>query len=201
MSNDTLKWYLPVFLLVYLFITFVLPSYRVHKQTGVNPFTFGKSDNAHDYIGRLMKALTGLLVAVVLLFSCWDEGYRYTAPVVFLEKTPVRVAGIVLLHFSLVWIIIAQYQMQQSWRIGIDENNRTKLVTSSVFGFSRNPVFLGMLSSLLGMFLVIPNALTLTILFVSYCLLQIQIRLEEAFLGSQHGAVYQAYREKVRRLL
>ncbi|MBB1284702.1 isoprenylcysteine carboxylmethyltransferase family protein [Flavisolibacter sp. BT320] len=201
MSNETLKWYLPVFLLVYLFITFVLPSYRVYKQTGINPFTFGKSDSAHDYIGRLMKAVTGLLVAVVLLFSCWEDGYRYTAPVVFLEKTPVRVAGIVLLQLSLVWIIIPQYQMQQSWRIGIDANNPTKLVTSGLFRFSRNPVFLGMLSSLLGMFLVIPNALTLAIFFVSYCLLQIQIRLEEAFLGSQHGAVYQAYRKRVPRFL
>lgn len=35
--NDFLKYYLPVFLIAYLLVTFVLPSIRVYKQTGINP--------------------------------------------------------------------------------------------------------------------------------------------------------------------
>ena len=66
--NEVLKYYLPVFLLTYLLITYVLPSVRVYKQTGINPVTFGKSDSAHDYIGSVMKVLTGLLSVAVLLF-------------------------------------------------------------------------------------------------------------------------------------
>ena len=34
------------------------------KQTGINPVTFGKTDNAHDYIGFVMKVL------IALLFRC-----------------------------------------------------------------------------------------------------------------------------------
>lgn len=201
MITETLKWYLPLFLFVYLFITFFLPSYLVYKRTGIKPVTFGKTDGAHDYIGRLMKAVTGLLVAVVLLFSLGDKGYCYAVPVDYLQQEWVQVAGLVLMHLSLPWIVVAQYQMRNAWRIGIDENNKTELVTGGVFRFSRNPIFLGMMLSILGIFLVIPNALTLVVLLVSYVLIQVQIRLEEAFLARQHGAVYTTYRTTVRRLV
>lgn len=196
-----LKVYLPLFLLLYLLVTFVVPSWRVYRRTGIHPVTFGKSDSAHDYIGRWMKGVTGLLAAVVLFFSFAGEGYAYALPIPYLETGWIRIAGLLLIHLSLGWIIVAQRQMSNSWRIGIDEQHRTELVTRGVFALSRNPVFLGMLVSVAGMFLVLPNLATLLVLVVSYVLIQIQIRLEEEFLGRQHGTVYQNYRLKVRRLL
>ncbi|HEY1021628.1 MAG TPA: isoprenylcysteine carboxylmethyltransferase family protein [Flavisolibacter sp.] len=201
MTTEILQGYLPLFLLLYLFFTFVLPSYRVYRQTGINPVTFGKSDTAHDYIGRLMKVVTGLLLAVVLLFSFGSKGYRYAVPVDYLQQGAVQTAGLVLMHLSLGWILVAQYQMRQAWRIGIDESHPTALVTAGVFRLSRNPVFLGMLLSLLGIFLVLPNALTLVVLVASYILIQVQIRLEEAYLLRQHGQAYAEYRSQVRRLV
>ena len=61
--------YLPAFILAYLLISFVVPSIRVYRQTGINPVTFGKSDNAHDYIGGVMKLITGILVLTVFFHS------------------------------------------------------------------------------------------------------------------------------------
>ena len=98
-------------------------------------------------------------------------------------------------------IIIAQYQMGQSWRIGIDEANKTELKQVGFFGLSRNPIFLGMLVSLLGIFLVLPNIVTAVCMVSSYLLIQIQVRLEEDFLLNQHGTAYSAYKNKVRRWL
>mgnify|MGYP001490612632 CR=1 FL=1 len=63
-----------------------------------------------------------------------------------------------------------------------------------VFRLSRNPIFLGMRLTLLGLFLVIPNAVTLAVLVLGNVLVQVQVRLEEAF-----GEVYARYREQVRR--
>jgi len=34
--------------LLYGGIVLVLPTYRVWKQTGINPLTFGNTDSAHD---------------------------------------------------------------------------------------------------------------------------------------------------------
>src|SRR5688500_19906136 len=105
---EVLKYYLPIFLIAYLLITFVLPSVRVYRQTGINPVTFGKSDNAHDYIGTVMKFLTALLVVVVLLFSLNTEAYKYLNPFVYLQKAWLTYAGLLLVHAVLVWIDIAQ---------------------------------------------------------------------------------------------
>ena len=132
---DFLKYYLPIFLLLYLLITFVIPSVRVYKQTGINPITFGKSDNAHDYIGLVMKVLTGLLVIAVLLFSFNTEVYNYLNPFEYLQREWLVYIGLFIVHAALIWIVIAQHHMKQSWRIGIDNKNKTALVTTGFLAF------------------------------------------------------------------
>lgn len=91
--------------------------------------------------------------------------------------------------------------MGNSWRIGIDEENRPALVSTGVFSLSRNPIFLGMIGTLLGIFLIAPNAFTLLICFLGFVLIQIQVRLEEEFLEKTHGADYDKFRRVVRRWL
>ena len=91
--------------------------------------------------------------------------------------------------------------MGTAWRIGIDTSNATDLVQSGVFRFSRNPIFVGIRMTLLGLFLVIPSAATLATLVLGDALTQIQVRLEEEFLAKTHGAVYEKYRRQVRRWL
>lgn len=195
------KIYLPIYLLIYLFIAFVLPTYRTFKKTGINPVTFGKSDNAHDYIGFLMKLLLALLFVVVLIFSFSERAYNYLVPVEYLEVNYLQITGLIIIHISLGWISVAQYQMGNSWRIGIDENNKTGLVTKGIFSLSRNPIFLGMIVSVLGVFFIIPNALTFFLTLTTYFIIQIQIRLEEEFLTKEHGSQYQEYKQKTKRLL
>lgn len=196
-----LKIYLPLYFVAYLLLSFVLPSWRTYRQTGINPVTFGKTDNAHDYIGLQMKVFTALLAVAILLYVFGAEAYRWLVPILYLAKPPVFWAGLVLMHLSLGWIMLAQYQMGQSWRIGIDEANTTELKREGLFGLSRNPIFLGMIVSLLGLFLVLPNILTAISIVAAWLLIQIQVRLEEEFLHRQHGAAYEQYKNAVRRWL
>jgi len=196
-----LKIYLPVYFGLYILLSFALPSWRVFKKTGINPITFGKTDNAHDYIGLQMKVFTALLAVTILFYSFYPVGYSYIMPLAFIIKPITFWVGMAFMHLSLLWIIIAQYQMGQSWRIGIDEANKTELKQVGFFGLSRNPIFLGMLVSLLGIFLVLPNIVTAVCMVSSYLLIQIQVRLEEDFLLNQHGTAYTAYKKKVRRWL
>lgn len=198
---DFLKYYLPLFLFAYLLITFVIPSVRVYNQTGINPVTFGKSDNAHDFIGVVMKVFTGLLVAAVLLFSFSPKAYSFLNPFEYLQKEWLVYTGLMIVHAALVWIVIAQHHMKQSWRIGIDDKNKTALVTTGLFSISRNPVFLGMILSTAGIFLILPNAITLLVTVTSYIVIQIQIRLEEEHLQKMHGSAYSEYKQKVKRLI
>ena len=118
-----------------------------------------------------------------------------------LERMETQIVGIALLFLSLGWTILAQIQMGNSWRIGIDQKQKTNLVRSGVFGVSRNPIFLGMIITLFGLFLVLPNAVTLLIFVLGFVLIQIQVRLEEEFLMNTHKVDYEKYRRDVRRWL
>ena len=70
-----------------------------------------------------------------------------------------------------------------------------------MYRISRNPIFLGMRATLLGFFLALPNAVTLAIVVLGEALIQIQVRLEEEFLGAKHGARYAEYQRRTRRWL
>lgn len=197
-----LKMYLPFFFVGFIVLVFVVPSVRVYRQTGINPFRFAtKHDNAHDYIGASMKVFIGLLLAAVFLFSFSDNIYQYLVPITYMETDSLKITGLVLGHLSLVLIIIAQHNMRQSWRIGIDYENKTQLITHGFFSVSRNPIFLSLLAGLVGIFLVLPNALTFAVLLAAYVVLNITMRLEEEFLQKQHGEAYVRYKQKVRRLI
>jgi protein-S-isoprenylcysteine O-methyltransferase Ste14 len=195
------KYFLVVWLVVYFAVAFVLPSYRVWKRTGVNPVTFGGTDNAHDYIGKLFKIVMAGLALVVFVFAFAPKIYTFLLPVVWLENQIIQFAGIALLLISLGWTVSAQIQMGNSWRIGIDEEKQTALVQAGLFRFSCNPIFLGMIISLLRFFLTIPNTLTVLLLVLGFILIQIQVRLEEEFLFGLHGEKYNEYRRSVRRWL
>jgi protein-S-isoprenylcysteine O-methyltransferase Ste14 len=125
----------------------------------------------------------------------------YLVPILYLETQVIKIIGLILLHLSLFWTIAAQFQMQKSWRIGIDEVHKTDLVQEGIFQLSRNPIFLGMLISVLGLFLILPNALLLSVLFGTFIVLQLQVRLEEEFLQKQHGEKYLTFCRKARRWL
>ena len=196
-----LKYFLPAYLVAYFFAAFFWRSYVVWKRTGVNPLVFKGSDNAHDYIGRVFKLLFAAVVAAVAVYSLSERLYEYLTPIAWLEPTWLRWAGVALLLISLAWTVVAQAQMGESWRIDIDEERRTPLVRKGVFGLSRNPIFLVMMLTLLGLFLVTPNAVTLLVLGLGAVLIQIQVRLEEEFLSGAHGRDYAEYRRDVRRWL
>ena len=91
--------------------------------------------------------------------------------------------------------------MGPSWRVGIDRTNQTTLIRRGPFALSRNPIFLGMRVSLLGLFLVLPNAVTLSVLIAGEVLMQVQVRLEEQHLSQMHGQAYTEYCQQVRRWL
>lgn len=190
-----------MYLLLYIMVAFLLPSYRTYRKTGLNPITFGKTDNAHDYVGFVMKVLVVLLFVVVFVYSLSDTIYQYLTPVSYMVNNIFLTCGLLLIHLSLLWIAVAQYQMSNSWRIGIDENNKTELITKGLFSYSRNPIFLGMTVSVAGIFFILPNALTFFLMLATYIVIQIQIRLEEEFLERQHGEKYLIYKNTTKRLL
>ena len=78
--------------------------------------------------------------------------------------------------------------------------NSANVVTSGIYRFTRNPMYLGMLLMLLGWTAYVANvaAAVLPILFVAY-ITRFQIVPEERVLSEKFGAPYEAYLGAVRR--
>jgi protein-S-isoprenylcysteine O-methyltransferase Ste14 len=189
-----------VYFAVYLLLAFVWRTLLVYRRTGINPLTLTSADDAYGYVGRAFKIVIAACAVIVVLSSHPDSA-RWLLPILQLEIRWLRVVGWSLLIASLAWVLIAQAQMGSSWRIGIDSENRTQLVQSGLFRVSRNPIFLSMRVTLLGLFAVAPTAATLAVLVGGEILVQVQVRLEEAHLARIHGEHYRAYQAAVRRWL
>jgi protein-S-isoprenylcysteine O-methyltransferase Ste14 len=196
-----LKYFLLVYLVAYVAVAFFWRSYQVRRMTGINPIVFTAPDGAHGFIGRVFKLMFVLVVLLILVSSFLPAANRFAGPITWLELPTVQWLGIASLLVSLIWTAIAQYQMGQSWRIGIDREHRSPLVEKGLFKFSRNPIYVGLMATLLGLFLVIPNALTLLVFVLGFVVISIQVRLEESFLLESHGAAYTEYQHRVRRWL
>lgn len=191
--------YILTFLTIYFLVVFVVPSVRVKRKTGINPYVFKNTDSAHDFLGKVSAPMTSLIFIVALVNLIYPVGMQYLAPFNWLEFFASKITGFAIVHLALLWIVIAQIQMSNSWRVGIDHAAKTELKTNGLFSVSRNPVFLGMFVTLFGVFLIIPNAVTLLTFVASTLLFQVQVRLEEDYRKGVHGEPYSNYCQKVGR--
>jgi protein-S-isoprenylcysteine O-methyltransferase Ste14 len=189
-----------LFYAIFFTVAMVVPTVRVWRSTGVNPLVMPSDDSVEGFAGRMFKlVIVGLGVYLVLgaLGLISDDMARFPA----LDFSIFRQVGWTLLGLSLIWVIIAQAQMGASWRVGIDAKIKTDLVSRGLFRFSRNPIFLGMMAQMFGLFLVLPNGIMLSVLIAAFVLISVQIRLEEAHLLALHGEAYAAFCGTVRRWL
>lgn len=196
-----IRIFIPTYFAFFFGITFVAKSILVAKKIGKSPIVLPKEDNAYGIIGFYFKLTIILVFLYTLFFAFVPSMYNYFLPFEQLENFNFRFVGLVLLLLALVWTIIAQTNMKNSWRIGIDAKMETELITTGLFQYSRNPIFLGLIFSLVGLFLITPNALTILFMVLGIVLIQIQIRLEEEFLIKQHGEKYTDYLKKVKRFI
>lgn len=116
---------------------------------------------------------------MIIIYSFADSFYRFLSPIEYRGKWKSKNSGLILGHLSLLCIMIVQWQMKTSWRIGIDYENTTELVSNGFFKISRNSIYLFLLIGLSGLFLAIPNAISFAVLFAAYLILHVTIRLEE----------------------
>jgi protein-S-isoprenylcysteine O-methyltransferase Ste14 len=188
-----------IFFGLYLAAAFLWRSIVVHRRSGINPLVRPARDDAAGYVSHAFAWLISA-IALHLLQNAFASGYS-PAPVALLSNPMFERIGWLTLWVSLVTVVVAQIQMGNSWRIGIDTKNGTELIAGGLFRWSRNPIFLSMRLNLLGLLMVLPNTITFASLLVAEVLIQIQVRLEEQHLETMHADHYRHYKASVRRWL
>ena len=91
--------------------------------------------------------------------------------------------------------------MKDSWRAGIPDKDKTQLVTTGIYRYSRNPAFLGFDFMYLGILLMYGNLLTLGFSAFAMVMLHLQILQEERYLTHTFGKPYRDYCRQVSRYL
>ena len=141
--DDILRIVLPLYLGAYFGIAFVWRSVAVWKQTGVNPYVLGKTDNAHDFIGVVFRLTFALIVAVIIVFAFFSPLYQYAAPLVWLEHQAVKSIGLVLLVASLVWTASRRFRWARRGDMELIRKIKRNLFKRTFFCFAQ-PDFFGM---------------------------------------------------------
>lgn len=186
-----------VFLLVHLFLTFGLRTVTHRRRTGSSGFSgISGARGSVEWWGGVLFA--GALVLALIGIPLTALGAIGVAG--FLDTELARAAGAGLFWGGLVTTLIGQSAMGDSWRIGVDENDRTELVVRGPFEAVRNPIFAGMIPTAVGMVLMVPNPVVLVAALALIAALEIQTRLvEEPYLLRVHGPAYGDYAARVGR--
>ena len=143
-----------------------------------------------------LVAFTLAVLAQAIAAAVRPESIPRLANGLFLE-----IAGIILLFGGVAFVVLAQLHMGASWRIGIDERQAPGLVTSGVFRFCRNPIYLAMITVTAGYALLLPTLLSLVLLAGTIVGMSTQARTEEAYLLRTYGDGFRDYARRVGRFL
>lgn len=115
-------------------------------------------------------------------------------PIAALDNSTAHQIGVVLAVLGIAATALAQWQMGESWRIGVDESEHTGLITKGIFGVVRNPIFTAMLITATGLTLMVGNAVAVGGLVALVLALQLQVRtVEEPYLLHTHPDAYRRY--------
>jgi protein-S-isoprenylcysteine O-methyltransferase Ste14 len=125
----------------------------------------------------------------------------YAGPIPTLERPIVRWLGVLGIFVGVAITFSGQLQMGRSWRVGVPDAAPAGLVTTGLFRISRNPIYLGVATTLLGVVLCAPTWLGLALWIAAGVAGNVYVRSEERFLAASFGDAWTEYRRRVRRWL
>lgn len=163
------------------------------KRRGIQTRQIGSRKEKGIHAVELLMSVATLgapiaqLLSVALGWSWLPAGARFT--------------GFVLGMLGDAVFLLSVLCMKDSWRAGIPREDKTALVTTGMYRFSRNPAFLGFDLMYLGVLLLYANPLTLGFSLFAVVMLHLQILQEEKYLTAVFGELYREYCRQVYRYL
>jgi protein-S-isoprenylcysteine O-methyltransferase Ste14 len=184
--------------LAFLVVAFGARAVLHRRRTGSAGFAgiSGQVGSAEWWAGALF-----VVAVVVGLIAPAGQLAGVVGPLAVLDGWVVRILGAVLASVGIVATVLAQQAMGRSWRVGVDHDEITGLVTTGPFALVRNPVFAAMIIAAIGLMLLAPNVLAIVGVLTLVVAVQLQVRIvEESYLRRVHGDAYVTYAGQVGRL-
>ena len=192
-----LEYKLPYALLALLVLAVFYGIYFMkmlaQKRRGIQTRQIGRRKEKSIHTVELLMSVATLgtpiaqLLSIAFDWSVLPAGARFT--------------GFCIGFLGDVIFLLSVLCMKDSWRAGIPDTDKTELVTTGIYRYSRNPAFLGFDFMYIGVLLLYGNLLTLGFSVFAITMLHLQILQEERYLVKTFGRPYQEYRRHVFRYL
>jgi protein-S-isoprenylcysteine O-methyltransferase Ste14 len=179
-------------LAIVLLMAMVITRVLLMRRSGIKAMKFGELDKKDFLIPPF--ALFYFYIVFAAAF-----GWPTVSQQRFFDSEALAWVGAFLCGLGLLLFLFTLVSFGRSFRVGIDADHPDKLVTTGVFAFSRNPIYVAFWIILLGQFLVFPNGILLVYLGAATWLFHRQVLREEAYLIQHYGGEYSEYCARVRR--
>ena len=181
-------------LTIILLLGMVLTRVFLLKGQGIKAVKFGNIDKT-DFV-----IIPFAFFYFYLIFAAAFNWPTVSAQEFFQSDT-VAWVGVLFCLVGLLLMLWSLISFRQSFRIGIDTDRPDSLITSGVFAFSRNPIYVAFAIILIGQFLIFSNWICLIYIGAATWLFHRQVLREEEYLSRHYGQAYAAYCNRVRRYL
>ncbi len=181
-------------LTIVVMLGMVLTRALLMQKQGIEAINFGKIDKTDFLIVPFALFYFYTVFAATFNFPTISTQEFFDSKVISWVGVFFCLAGLLLLLWSLI-------SFGQSFRIGIDTEHPDKLITTGVFAFSRNPIYVAFASILFGQFLIFSNWILLVYIGAAIWPFHRQVLREEDYLNKYYGNEYLEYCDQVRRYL
>ena len=189
-------------------ITFlmILVGRALHMRLSrkINPIAIGGGKKGFRLAVELISFL-GLAAWVIETFlyalHCDFHLFPWPLDIPLIDSEPPRIAGVALITLGLVIFVLAFVSFGDSWRVGFDVKTPGALVTTGLFAFTRNPIYVFLDLWFLGTFLINGRLIFLIFVLLSFAFIHWQIYQEEHFLRRLFGKKYEEYLKRTGRYI
>lgn len=181
-------------LTIVLMLGMVVTRVLLMRRRGIEAMHFGKLDKTDFLIPPFALFYFYLVLAHAFHWPSVSTQEFFPSEIISWIAVFFCLAGLLLLFWSLI-------SFGQSFRVGIDTEHPDKLITSGVFAFTRNPIYVAFAFILLGQFLIFSNWILLIYMVAGTWLFHRQVLREEEYLKKHYGEEYAEYSDRVRRYL
>lgn len=193
MQNERLLYTVLALAALAIFYGIYFTKQLIQRRHGITTRQIGRRKERSIHTVELLMSIATLGIVIAQLLSIafgWNHmpnDARFTGFLIAIIGDGIFLASVLC--------------MKDSWRAGIPESDKTELVTSGIYRFSRNPAFLGFDFMYIGVLLMFFNLLTGLFTAFAVTMLHLQIIQEEKYLTAVFGQPYIDYKKHVLRYL
>ena len=180
-------------LVLVIFYGIYFAKMLAQRRQGIQTRQIGRVKEKSVHVVELLMSIATLAAPVIQILSIifgWNH-----------MPANARFTGFCIGMLGDIIFLASVLCMKDSWRAGIPDKDRTTLVTTGIYRYSRNPAFLGFDFMYVGLLLMYFNLSMLVVSAFAIIMLHLQILQEERYLTENYGESYREYRKHVFRYL